>query len=154
MTGPPGVRPVRGAPGARMIQARTDGQRVEVRTFEGELIGKLNSAAAESLVAGGLGDRVGQGHVRLKLGIRWMPLRNNQVGGCLQVKKMAGHPDLNNMRDKDPRRYATNWRGNSEARIGKGALGQQGQLDNRISYGGRLVARIDGPPTPRTLREL
>ncbi len=110
--GPPPTRPTQSDPGG--IQARADGQQVEVRTYEGELIRIVSASVADDLVHAGLADYTGR-CLRLKLGIRWLPPR---------VGWPSGRPDLNQLERRDPGRYAALWRGTTGARVGKGALGR------------------------------
>ena len=112
MTGPPDARPPHTDPGG--IQARAEGQRVEVRSYEGELIRVVNPSVAQELVRCGLADELGHG-VRLKLGIRWLPPR---------LDRPSGRPDLDQLQRRDPERYAALWRGTRDAHQGKGALGR------------------------------
>jgi hypothetical protein len=116
MIGLPATRPHRSAPGASVPQARADGLEVEVRTFGGALVRKVDRTVADQLIANKLGDRVGDGHIRLKLGIRWLPSRCDRVGG---------HPNLDEMQVREPERYDAIWRGNREAHSGKGAIGRE-----------------------------
>jgi len=95
-------------------QAQTDGQTVEVRSYEGDLVRKVAPSIADELVAVGIGDRM-KYSIRLKLGIRWLPPRYD---------KPAGPPDLHQMKRKDPERYAALWRGTEGVHTGKGALGR------------------------------
>jgi hypothetical protein len=113
MTGPPAARPLPTDPGG--IQARADGQQVEVRTFEGELIGMVPFSAADDMVRGRLADAMKHG-LRLKLGIRWLPTR---------FDRPSGRPDLKQMERREPARYSALWRGTLDARVGKGALGRR-----------------------------
>ena len=112
MTGPPAVRPFPTDPGGH--QARADGQRVEVRTYEGDLVRIVPVSQAQELIDQGLADNL-KHCVRLKLGIRWLPPR---------FDRPSGRPDLDEMRRKNPDRYAAVWRGTRDAHIGKGALGR------------------------------
>jgi hypothetical protein len=113
MTGPPAARPLPTDPGG--FQARADGQQVEVRTFEGELVGMVSSSAADDMVSGQLADGMKHG-LRLKLGIRWLPPR---------FDRPSGRPDLNVMQRRNPERYAALWRGTLDARVGRGSLGKR-----------------------------
>ena len=112
MTGPPATAPSQTVSGG--IQTRADGQRIQVRTFEGDLVRIVPSSLAESLIDAGLGDATPNG-IRLKLGIRWLPPR---------LDRPSGHPDLNQMRRQEPDRYSAVWRGTADSHIGKGALGR------------------------------
>src|SRR5258707_7631366 len=94
MTGPPAAPPTQSDPGG--YQARADGQQVEVRTFEGELIGIVSSSAADDMVRSRLADDL-RHSLRLKLGIRWLPPR---------FDRPSGRPDLSQMQRREPRRYA------------------------------------------------
>ena len=85
MSGPPATRPLPTDPGG--FQARADGQQVEVRTYEGELIGMVSLAAADDMVRVRLADDM-KHSLRLKLGIRWLPPR---------FDRPSGRPDLNQM---------------------------------------------------------
>jgi hypothetical protein len=113
MTGPPAPRPAQSDPGGH--QVRADGQQVEVRTYEGELIRVVPSSVADHLVRARLADAL-QHCVRLKLGIRWEPARFDRPSGL---------PDLGQMRRRDPGRYAALWEGTFDAHVGKGALGRR-----------------------------
>ena len=113
MTGPPATRLISSDPGG--TQARADGQQVEVRTYEGELIRIVPSSVADGLVDAQLADGL-QHCVRLKLGIRWLPPR---------LDRPSGRPDLDQMQRRDPERYAKLWKGTLDARTGKGALGRR-----------------------------
>ena len=121
MTGPPTRRPAKSDPGG--IQARADGQQVEVRTYEGELIKIVPSSMAEDMVRVRLADDMKHG-LRLKLGIRWLPPR---------FDRPSGRPDLNQMERRDPGRYAALWRGTLDARVGKGALGRR-TIDRSVRF--------------------
>lgn len=121
MTGPPAVRPAQSDPGG--FQARADGQQVEVRTYEGELIRIVPKSVADALVQGNIAD-VLKHSLRLKLGIRWLPSR---------FDKPSGRPDLDQMRRRDSGRYAALWRGTLDARAGKGALGRR-TIDASVSF--------------------
>jgi hypothetical protein len=112
MTGPPAGQPAQTDPGG--LQARADGQRVEVRTYEGELIRIVPRSIAQGLIEGHLADNM-KHCVRLKLGIRWLPPR---------FDRPSGRPDLNQMERRDADRYASLWRGKLNAHIGKGAVGR------------------------------
>ena len=112
MTGPPAPRPLQTDPGG--FQARADGQQVEVRTYEGDLIRFVDLATADQLVALRLADERRHG-LSLKLGIRWLPPR---------LDRASGRPDLEQMRRRDPGRYDGLWKGTLDARAGKGALGR------------------------------
>ena len=54
MTGPPDVGPSQADPGG--LQARADGQQVEVRTYEGDLVRIVSVAVAQYLTDSGLAD--------------------------------------------------------------------------------------------------
>ena len=112
MTGPPVKTPDSTAPGG--FQARADGQTVEVRTYEGELVRLVPPDLAKDLLDTGLAER-SRHCVRLKLGICWMPPR---------LDRPSGRPDLNQMRRREPDRYTAIWRGSLEPHVGKGALGR------------------------------
>lgn len=99
----PAERPSSNAPGA--TRARADGQTLEVRTAEGELIRIVNSSVADELVRAGLADKL-KHSIRLKLGIRWLPTRSERPSGL---------PDLDQMRSREPQRYAAIWRGKRDA---------------------------------------
>jgi hypothetical protein len=117
MRRPPGAgRSAHSDPGGN--QARADGQRVEVRTFEGELVGKVPRTLAAQLLDAKAADEMPHG-LRLKLGIRWLPTR---------LDKPSGRPDLAVMQRRDPERYAEVWRGNRKAlaQHGRGMLGRRG----------------------------
>jgi hypothetical protein len=121
MTGPPAMRPLPSDPGG--IQARADGQRVEVRTYEGELIGMFSLSVADNLVRARLADNMKRG-LRLKLGIRWLPPR---------FDRPSGRPDLNQIERREPDRYSALWRGTLNARVGKGALGRS-TIDRALPF--------------------
>jgi hypothetical protein len=121
MTGPPALRPSQADPGGS--QAQADGQRIEVRSFEGDLIGMVSPAAAYNMVRGRLADELKHG-LRLKLGIRWLPPR---------FDRPSGRPDLNQMERREPERYAALWRGTLNAHVGKGALGRR-TVDRAIRF--------------------
>lgn len=121
MTGPPAPWPLPADPGG--FQARADGQQVEVRTYEGELIKIVPSSMAEDMVRVRLADDMKHG-LRLKLGIRWLPPR---------FDRPSGRPDLNQMERRDPGRYAALWRGTLDARVGKGALGRR-TIDRSVRF--------------------
>jgi hypothetical protein len=112
MTGPPAASASQSEPGG--YQARADGQQVEVRTYEGELIRIVREPLAECLVQAQLADDLGH-CLRLKLGIRWLPPR---------LDRPSGRPDLKCMQRRDPERYGALWRGTGNAHVGKGALGR------------------------------
>jgi hypothetical protein len=113
VTGPPAERPFHTDPGG--LQARADGQQVEVRSYEGELLRIMPMAQARQLVERGLADEM-KHCVRVKLGIRWLSPR---------FDRPSGRPDLELMQRRDPQRYAALWRGNHEAHVGKGSLGRK-----------------------------
>jgi hypothetical protein len=121
VTGPPTRRPAKSDPGG--IQARADGQQVEVRTYDGELIRIVASSVAADMVRARLADDL-QHCLRLKLGIRWLPPR---------FDRPSGRPDLNQMERREPGRYATLWRGTRDARVGKGALGRR-TVDRAVAF--------------------
>jgi hypothetical protein len=121
MISPPTGKPVKSDPGG--IQARADGQQVEVRTYEGELIRIVPSSLAADMVRARLADDL-QHCLRLKLGIRWLPPR---------FDRPSGRPDLNQMERRDPARYAALWRGTLDARLGKGALGRR-TVDRAVAF--------------------
>ena len=100
-----------------------EAQQVEVRTFEGELIGKVSLAAAREMVAGKLADQMKHG-LSLKLGIRWLPSR---------FDRPSGRPDLKQMERRDPGRYTALWRGTRDAVVGKGALGRR-TIDKSVRF--------------------
>lgn len=112
MTGPPAFEPHPADPGG--FQARADGQQIEVRTYEGELVRIVPSFVADDLVQARLADDL-RHCVRLKLGIRWLPPR---------LDRPSGRPDLEQMQRRDPARYGALWRGTLDAHVGKGALGR------------------------------
>jgi hypothetical protein len=128
LTEPPAPRPLPADPGG--IQARADGQQVEVRTFEGDLIGMVSLAAVDDMVRGKLADHMKHG-LRLKLGIRWLPPR---------FDRPSGRPDLMQMVRREPDRYSALWRGTLDAHVGKGALGRR-TVDRPV----RFAAKRDGP---------
>ncbi len=123
MNSSPAVRPIH----TPAIRARADGQRVEVRSFDGELIRRVSGAAAAELFTAGLADQVGD-YLRVKLGIRWIPSRG---------QKPSGRPDLDELNQREPGRYAANWRGSHDPHVGRGALGRR-TTDRIIAF----------PPTP------
>lgn len=123
MIGPPAARPPQTDPGG--IQARADGQQVEVRSYEGDLLRVLPSAQARLLVESGLADEM-EHCVRVKLGIRWLPPR---------FDRPSGRPDLEQMERREPSRYAAFWRGTLDADVGKGALGRRG-VDSTVHLRG------------------
>jgi hypothetical protein len=127
LTGPPAARQLPSDPGG--FQARADGQQIEVRTYEGDLVGMVSPAAADDMVRAQLADGMKHG-MRLKLGIRWLPPR---------FDRPSGRPDLNQMERRDPGRYAALWRGTLDARIGKGALGRR-TIDGAV----RFASKKDG----------
>jgi hypothetical protein len=127
MTGPPATRPTQSDPGG--FQARADGQQVEVRSYEGDLLPIMPLAQARQLIEAGIADDL-RHCVRMKLGIRWLPTR---------FDRPSGRPDLDRMRRKDPDRYAALWRGTRDARVGKGALGRN------VGSAGRPTQNGTGP---------
>jgi hypothetical protein len=122
MTGPPAAPPAQSDPGG--IQARADGQQVELRTFDGELVGAVPSSVADDLVRSRLADDLRHG-LRLKLGIRWLPPR---------FDRPSGRPDLKQMQRRQPERYEALWRGTLDAHSGKGALGRRTD-DRNVLFG-------------------
>jgi len=108
----PAAQPAHADPGG--YQARADGQQVEVRNYEGELLRLVTPSAAAALVRGGLAHDMKHG-LRLKVGIRWLPAR---------FDRPSGRPDLDRMSQSEPDRYAGLWRGTRDAHAGKGALGR------------------------------
>jgi hypothetical protein len=118
---------------ARPTPTRADGDRVEVRDFDGELIRIVSIQTAIKLLNPGpfgrpLAERAA-GHIRLKLGIRWIPPRD--------AKRPSGRPNLVEMQRREPERYADNWRGSSNPHIGRGAIGQI-TVDRELFTGLRL----------------
>ena len=113
IAGPPAARPTYTDPGG--LQARAGGQQVEVRTYEGKLIRMVIPSVAEDLIQSGLANNL-KHSVRLKLGIPYLPSR---------LDRPSGPPDLDELRRRDPDRYAAFWRGTKDARVGKGALGRR-----------------------------
>jgi hypothetical protein len=128
MTGPPAPRPAQSDPGG--LQARADGQQVEVRTYEGELIRIIPSCVADTLVHERLADDLGR-CVRLRLGIRWLPPR---------LDRPSGRPDLDQMQRRDPGRYGKLWRGTLDAHVGKGALGLR-TVDRAVRFASHSGAK-------------
>jgi len=121
VTGPPAARPAQADPGGS--QARADGQKVEVRTYEGELVRIVSTSVADALVQAHVAD--GLKHcVRLKLGLRWLPPK---------FDRPSGRPDLEQIQRRDPQRYAALWRGTLDARVGKGALGRR-MVDSNLRF--------------------
>jgi hypothetical protein len=114
-------------PAARPTLTRADGDRVEVRDFDGELIRIVSFQTASKLLEPGpLGHPLAEraaGHIRLKLGIRWLPPRD--------AKRPSGRPDLEEVKRREPGRYAANWRGDHDPHIGRGAIGK-GTVDQVI----------------------
>jgi hypothetical protein len=96
------------------VQARADGQLIEVRTYEGQLIRRVPGVVAQTLVDTKIADTMKHG-LRLRLGVRWLPPR---------FDRPSGRPDLEQMRRRDPRRYQDLWKGSKDAHAGKGALGK------------------------------
>jgi len=119
---PLAARPRPADPGG--FQARADGQQVEVRTYEGKMIRVVPSSVADQLVEAQLGDNL-RHCVRLKLGIRWLPPR---------LDRLSGRPDLDQMRRRDPRKYAALWQRTLDAKTGKGALGRR-SVDRSVLIG-------------------
>jgi hypothetical protein len=119
----PKVRPTNGGAWVReppppdLLGGSQAPRTVEVRTCDGELVGRLTAAKAEQLVSAGLA--VWAGHnVRLKPGIRWRP----------NSERPAPPPDLNELQRRQPERYQAIWAGNRNATApqGKGMLGRHG----------------------------
>jgi hypothetical protein len=106
-------------------QAWTTGQKVEVRNYEGDLIRKVAPVIADELVKLGIADRM-KYSVRIKLGIRWLTAR---------FDRPSGPPDLDQMRRRDPVRYAALWQGTKSDCTGKGALGRSG-VDRSVPFPG------------------
>ena len=121
MTDPPAARPTPTDPGG--LQARADGQKVEVRTHEGELIRIVDSIVGGALVRAGLADNL-KHCVRLKLGIRWLPPR---------LDPPSGRPDLEQLRRREPERYTRLWRGTRDVHTGRGALGRH-TIDSSVTF--------------------
>ncbi len=111
---PPGAaRPSH--PAWRQPGARAAGAVCKVYGDDGELIRRVDVVTARQLVDAGLADPVGRTqHVRLKLGIRWIP----------EMDVAAGRPDLEEMKRRNPGRYAALWRGTVDAKTGHGAIGR------------------------------
>ena len=104
---------------------RADGQWVEVRTYDGDLVRKVSIEIANKLTEpGSLADWT-PSHVQLKLGIRWIPPRD--------AKKASGRPERDDM---DP----AIWRGSNDPHIGRGALGKTA-VDRAVTT--RIVRRDD-----------
>jgi hypothetical protein len=115
---PPAARPAQSDPGG--FQARADGQQVEVRTYDGDLIKTVTAETAEKLLAPGPGgrfiaERVGD-HIRVKLGIRYVSPRD--------AKRPSPPPDLEQIKRREPERYKGTWRGSKDPHIGHGAIGR------------------------------
>jgi hypothetical protein len=109
---PPAARPSQASP--ERPGAKAAGE-VWLRDFGGDGARRIPRALADRLVADGVCDRVSAaGHVRLKLGIR----------SVLDCEGSNGQPDLNELRRRQPERYAANWRGSQHPHIGRGALGR------------------------------
>ena len=120
MTGPPIRRPIQTDPGG--FQARADGQQIEVRSYDGELIRIVSSFVADELVRARLADDL-RHCLRLKLGIRWLPPR---------LDRPSGRPNLEQIKRREPDRYDALWRGTRDAHVGKGALGRS-TIDRAVS---------------------
>ena len=108
MNSPPAVRPT-------STPTRTLGRRIEVRSYEGDLIRTVAPEKGAELCTAALVDQVGD-YLRLKLGIRWIPSRG---------EKPSGPPNLEELKDRDPERYADKWRGSLDPHVGRGALGRR-----------------------------
>jgi hypothetical protein len=108
MTSPPPARASRSDPGG--FQARADGQLVEVRSFDGALVGKVGPERAHALADAGIADRMPHS-LRLHRGVRLSPARSD---------RLAGRPDLERMRQCDPGRYAALWQGSGSPHVGRG----------------------------------
>ena len=117
----PAELPTSNDPGG--IRARADSQRVEVRTFEGALIRIVDSDLGDAVVRAGLADNL-KHCVRLKLGIRWLSPR---------LDRPSGPPDLEQLRRREPERYAELWRGKQNAHTGKGALARHA-VDRAVAF--------------------
>jgi hypothetical protein len=108
MNSPPAARPT-------STPTRTLGRRIEVRSYEGDLIRTVVPEKGAELFTAGLADQVGD-HLRLKPGIRWIPPRS---------LRSSGRPDLQELKDREPERYADKWRGSLDPHVGRGALGRR-----------------------------
>src|SRR5215468_1127312 len=82
---------------------------VELRTCEGELVRKVTAVERKQLIDLGLAAPSGQ-HLRLKPGIRWHP----------NSDRPSPPPDLEELRRRQPDRYAVIWKGNRNATAPKG----------------------------------
>jgi hypothetical protein len=105
---PPAARPI-------PTPTRTLGRRIEVRSYEGDLMRTVVPEKGAELFTAGLADQVGD-YLRLKAGIRWIPSRG---------EKPSGRPDLDELTQREPDRYAANWRGSLDPHVGRGALGRR-----------------------------
>jgi hypothetical protein len=111
MSAPPAAGPTSTVPA---VPDQAKGQGVEVRSHDGrELVRKVSRDRARALVRATLAQWRGQ-HLRLKLGIRWIP----------DLLASNGLPDLDRMCDNEPERYQANWRGSENPKIGRGCVGR------------------------------
>jgi hypothetical protein len=81
--GPPAVRSSRTS--AERPAPKT-GAEVFLRDAAGDVVGRISRQRADRLVADGVCDQVSAaGHIRLKLGIRWLP-NGNAISGIPEVE--------------------------------------------------------------------
>lgn len=107
---------------------RADGQRIELRDSDGDLVRTVPMAVGAELFTAGLVNQVGD-HLRLKPHVRWIPARGQRPSGRPTRDEIANSKP-------DPKVYhglarQAIWRGCEQPHIGKGALGRAG-IDRTI----------------------
>ena len=104
------------SPVNRPNNPRADGHRIEVRTYDGDLIRTVSLETAKELTKPGGLAKWTPSHVRLNPAIRWVSPRD--------AKRRSGRPDLDELSRREPDRYADNWSHSHDPHIGQGALGR------------------------------
>jgi hypothetical protein len=108
---PPAVRPIKAS--AERPASKSEGE-VWLRSADGEGARRISKSLAAQLISAKLVKQVADaGHVELKPDIRW-----------IFSELTNGLPDLHELAQRQPARYAANWRGSGDPHVGKGALGR------------------------------
>ena len=91
---------------------------------DGKLLNYVSDAVAQRYLTDGTAHAVRQHDGRIARLYRRMPSERVHTAGFATAH--LDKPDLDQMRRKDPDRYAALWRGTISARTGRGALGRIG----------------------------